>query len=119
MPHASTIVRCDGPDSAHAFDIIPIQPRNGSLDALCPICRGHGQWNTEIDLVSFCCQRAICPRCMGAGWIETGGDPVGHPDIVRTPEGYPKWVVSFDGTAPGTDGPLSIAKPTPDEQLEP
>lgn len=99
MPHASHIVTCDGPDSPHAFDIVPLQPRNGSLDARCPVCRGHGQWNTEIDLVSFRCRRAICGRCSGAGWIETGDDPVGHPDIVMTPEGYPQWVTSFDPPA--------------------
>ena len=28
MPHASNIVYCDGPDSAHAFDIVPVLPRN-------------------------------------------------------------------------------------------
>ncbi|TPG13206.1 hypothetical protein [Sphingomonas oligophenolica] len=95
MPHASNIVHCDGPDSPHAFDIIPLRPRNGSLDARCPICHGHGQWNTEIDLVSFRCKRAICDHCYGAGWVETGDDPIGFPDIVTTPEGYPKWIVRY------------------------
>ncbi|WP_244646561.1 hypothetical protein [Sphingomonas sp. CFBP 8760] len=94
--HASNIVHCDGPDSPHAFDIIPLQPRNGSLDAKCPVCRGHGQWNTEIDLVSFRCKRAICDQCHGAGWIETGSDPVARADIVMTPDGYPQWVIAFD-----------------------
>lgn len=97
MPHATNLVRCAGPDSPHAFDIVPLQPRNGSLDARCPICRGHGQWNTEIDLTSFRCIRAICDECHGAGWIETGSDPVAVPDIVRTPEGYPKWIVRHVG----------------------
>jgi hypothetical protein len=110
MPHASNIVLCAGPESPHAFDIIPLQPRNGALDARCPVCRGHGQWNVEIDLVSFRCKRAICERCHGAGWIETGQDPVGHPDIVMTPEGYPKWVVR-SGPSPTVEeapnGPLS------------
>ena len=96
IAHASNVVQCDGPDSPHAFDIVPLQPRNGTLDAKCPICRGHGQWNTEIDLVSFRCKRAVCDYCHGAGWIETGDDPVGHPDIVMTPDGYPKWVVAYD-----------------------
>jgi hypothetical protein len=58
MSHASNIVYCSGPDSPHAFDIVPLQPRNGSLDAMCAVCQGHGQWNTEIDLVSFRCKRA-------------------------------------------------------------
>jgi hypothetical protein len=92
MPHASNVVTCDGPDHPHAFDVVPLQPRNGSLDARCPVCRGHGQWNTEIDLVSFRCRRAICPRCLGAGWVETGTDPVVIPDIELAPEGYPHWV---------------------------
>lgn len=92
MPHASTIVDCAGPDDPHAFDIIPLQPRNGTLDARCPICKGYGQWNTEIDLVSFRCKRAVCDHCHGAGWVETGKDPVSLPDIVLAPEGYPKWI---------------------------
>lgn len=95
MPHSSNIVLCDGPDSPHAFDIVPQQPRNGALDARCPICHGHGQWNTQIDLVSFRCIRAICGHCNGAGWIETGKDPVGVSDIVMAPEGYPKWIVRY------------------------
>ena len=39
--HASNVVQCDGPNSPHAFDIIPLQPRNGTLDAKCPICKGQ------------------------------------------------------------------------------
>jgi hypothetical protein len=100
MPHASNIVYCDGPDSPHAFDIVPLQPRNGSLDAMCPVCKGHGQWNTEIDLVSFRCKRTGCDRCFGAGWVETGTDPVGFPDIEMSPEGYPQWTIRYD--APGS-----------------
>lgn len=101
IPHATHVVVCAGPDSPHAFDIIPLQPRNGALDALCPVCHGHGQWNAEIDLVSFRCKRVICERCYGAGWIETGNDPIGHPDIIMTAEGYLKWVIGFD-PAPAT-----------------
>lgn len=93
MPHASDIIHCAGPDSPHAFDIIPLQPRNGSLDALCPVCRGHGQWNTEIDLVSFRCQRAICDRCLGAGWIETGDDPIEVLDTELDATGHARWTV--------------------------
>ena len=95
MPHASNIVYCDGPDSPHAFDIIPLQPRNGSLDARCPVCQGHGQWNVEIDLVSFRSKRAVCDRCLGAGWVETGSDPVGFPDIELSPDGHPQWVTNY------------------------
>jgi hypothetical protein len=95
MPHASNIIVCDGPDSPHAFDIIPLQPRNGTLDAECPVCKGYGQWNSEIDLVSFRCKRVICGRCYGAGWVETGSDPIALPDIEVTAEGYPKWVVRY------------------------
>ncbi|MGA1798979.1 hypothetical protein VH567_09375 [Sphingomonas sp. 4RDLI-65] len=102
MPHASNIVYCDGPDSPHAFDIVPLQPRNGSLDALCPVCQGRGQWNTEIDLVSFRCKRMACDRCHGAGWIETGSDPVGLPDIVMAPGGHPQWTIRYQ---PGDRGP--------------
>ena len=95
MSHASNTVTCAGPDSPHAFDNIALQPRNGTLDARCPICHGYGQWNTEIDLTSFRCQRAICGHCYGAGWVETGEDPVGLPDIVLAPEGYAKWIIRY------------------------
>jgi hypothetical protein len=95
MPHASNIVRCDGPDSPHAFDIIPLKPRNGMLDARCPVCHGHGEWNVEIDLVSFRSKRAVCDRCLGAGWVETGTDPVGYPDIELSPQGKPRWIVNY------------------------
>jgi hypothetical protein len=111
MPHASNIVHCDGPDSPHAFDIVPLQPRKGALDAKCPICHGYGQWNVEIDLVSFRCKRAICEHCYGAGWIETGDDALAVPDVVLTPEGYPKWIVRYApmdqvGTAEPATNPL-------------
>lgn len=92
MSHASHIVYPLGPDSPHAFDIIPLQPRNGMLDAPCPLCRGHGQWNSEIDLVSFRCKRAICDLCLGAGWVETGSDPITIADITLSPDGHPQWV---------------------------
>ncbi|RZL83683.1 MAG: hypothetical protein EOP66_03600 [Sphingomonas sp.] len=95
MPHASNVVHCDGPDSSHAFDVISLKPRNGMLDARCPKCSGYGEWNIEIDLVSFRSKRAICNRCLGAGWVETGNDPVGFPDIELSPEGYPRWVISY------------------------
>lgn len=95
MPHASNVVQCAGPDDPHAFDIIPLQPRNGTLDALCPVCHGHGQWNTEIDLVSFRCKRAICNRCLGAGWVETGDDPIALADIEAVPGGEPHWLVRY------------------------
>jgi hypothetical protein len=103
MPHASNILYCDGPDSPHAFDIVPLQPRNGSLDAMCPVCKGHGQWNTEIDLVSFRCKRAGCDRCFGAGWVETGNDPVGFPDIEISPEGHPQWTIRYDAPESAQD----------------
>jgi hypothetical protein len=95
MPHASNIVHPSGPDAPHAFDIIPLKPRNGALDARCPVCRGYGEWNSEIDLVSFRCKRAICERCAGAGWVETGSDPVGVPDIELSASGNPEWVVRY------------------------
>lgn len=95
MPHASNIVICEGPDSPHAFDVIPLKPRNGMLDARCPRCRGYGEWNVEIDLISFRSKRTACDRCFGAGWIETGSDPVGFPDIELSAEGKPQWVTNF------------------------
>lgn len=93
MPHPSHIVHIADPDSPHAFDVIPLQPRDGALDVYCPVCKGHGQWNVEIDLANFRSIRAICELCFGAGWIETGTDLVAVPDIVMTPEGYPMWVL--------------------------
>ena len=95
MPHASNIVHPDGPGAPHSFDIIPLKARNGSLDARCPVCSGYGEWNTEIDLVSFRCKRAICDRCHGAGWVETGSDPIGLPDIEMSAQGHAQWVTRF------------------------
>ena len=93
MTHEKNTVTCAGPTSPYAFDNIPLLPRNGSLDAICPVCRGHGQWNTELDLASFRCVRAICGRCLGAGWIETGTDPIEVPDITMSPDGHPMWTM--------------------------
>ncbi|HEX8413888.1 MAG TPA: hypothetical protein VF637_08385 [Sphingomicrobium sp.] len=107
MPHASKIVQCEGPDSPHAFDIIPLRPRNGSLDARCHVCKGYGQWNTEIDLISFRSKRAICGFCHGAGWVETGDDPTIVPDIVRTEDGHPKWTTRVASRPVGGSAPSS------------
>jgi hypothetical protein len=95
MPHASNIVHCDGPDSPHALDVIALKPRNGMLDARCPVCRGYGEWNVEIDLVSFRSKRVICDRCHGAGWVETGEDPVGFPDIELSSTGHAQWITRY------------------------
>lgn len=95
MAHASNIVYCSGPDEPHALFNIPLLPRNGALDARCPFCHGHGQWNGEIDLVSMRSKRVICDTCYGAGWVETGDDARAFPDIIMTPEGYPKWIVRY------------------------
>ena len=95
MAHDRDIVFCAGPESPHAFDNVSLLPRNGTLDALCPICRGHGQWNAEIDLASFRCRRDICGRCYGAGWVETGNDPIALPDIELSAEGYPRWGIRY------------------------
>lgn len=96
MSHEKRIVTCSGPQEPHALDGIPAQPRVGELDALCPVCSGYGQWNSEIDLVSQRCKRNVCPKCDGRGWIETGDDLVPSPDIEMSPEGYPKWVTRLD-----------------------
>jgi hypothetical protein len=114
MPHASQLIECEGPESPHAFDLIPLVARNGALDVRCSVCRGHGQWNVEIDLVSFRCRRAICPQRLGAGWVETGDDPIGHPDIVMNADGYPEWVTIYEPTDPASQatssrGPLATA----------
>lgn len=107
MTHASNIVYCDGPDSPHAFDVISLKPRNGMLDALCPVCHGYGEWNVEIDLVSFRSKRVACDRCLGAGWIETGDDPVAFPDIQLSPEGKPAWVTNYVPRSDVSDDDLS------------
>ena len=90
--HESRIVICRGPLDKHAFDGIPLQPRRGELDEICPACRGHGQWNGQIDLASHRCIRVICDRCDSRGWVETGDDLVSTPDIVLHPDGYPQWI---------------------------
>lgn len=92
MKHESRIIAC-GPEDEHAYDVISECPRTRNLDARCPTCHGHGQWNEEIDLVSFRSKRATCGHCYGSGWIETGDHLVEVPDIVMTPLGYPAWIL--------------------------
>lgn len=96
MSHERRIISCAGPYDAHAFDGIPSQPRQGDLDACCPLCAGYGQWNSEIDLVSQRSKRHVCPKCDGRGWIETGDDLVPTHDIVMSADGYPQWVTRLD-----------------------
>jgi hypothetical protein len=96
VSHEKRIVHCSGPEDTHAFDGIPIQPRQGDLDARCPLCAGYGQWNSEIDLVSQRSKRQCCAKCDGRGWIETGDDLVPSNDIAMSPEGYPIWVTRLD-----------------------
>lgn len=93
MSHPSRIVTCTGPQDPHAFDGIPIRPRLGELDALCPMCAGRGQWNREIDLASQRSKRHFCETCDARGWIETGDDMVTSHDIILSAEGLPQWVV--------------------------
>jgi hypothetical protein len=95
VAHEKRIVICQGPEDAHAFDGIAVQRRRGKLDAKCGRCRGHGQWNGQIDLNSHRSIRVNCERCDGAGWVETGDDLVALHDIERSPEGYPQWVVKL------------------------
>jgi hypothetical protein len=96
MKHESRIVYCHGPAEPHAFDNIPKHARSGELDAPCPNCMCHGQWNGQIDLNSFRCIRVICDVCDGRGWIETGEDMVPSPDTEMSPEGCPQWVTRLD-----------------------
>jgi hypothetical protein len=93
MSHTSRVVHCSGPQDPHALHGISPCPRTGDLDALCPTCAGHGQWNIEIDLASQRSKRQSCDTCDGRGWIETGDDMVSAHDIIMTEEGYPKWVI--------------------------
>ena len=93
MSHASSIIQCTGPTDPHAYDVIPVALRTGTLDAVCPTCEGHGQWNVEIDLVSFRSLRAFCDHCQGSGWLETSNDGIPYHVVVMTPSGHPKWVI--------------------------
>lgn len=96
MSHQSRLVLCNCAADPHALDGIAVRPRSGALDVICPVCAGHGEWNVEIDLTSQRCKRAICPKCDGRGWLETGDDLVPSPDIARSPEGHPAWVTRLD-----------------------
>ena len=96
MSHEKRIVADLKPGDPHAFEGIPIIARTRDLDAPCPVCSGHGQWNNEFDLASQRSKRTICPTCQGRGWIETGSDPVASDDIVMSEGGYPDWVVRLD-----------------------
>jgi hypothetical protein len=93
MSHEKRIVICTGPQDPHAFHGISVQPRSGDLDALCPDCKGYGQWNLEICLISQRSKRVFCETCDTRGWIETGDDLVPSHDVELSPEGRPMWVV--------------------------
>jgi DnaJ-class molecular chaperone len=67
MSHASNIVHCTGPHDPHALDGISVRHRSGDLDVRCPVCAGHGQWNSQIDLISHRSIRVPCPKCDGRG----------------------------------------------------
>jgi hypothetical protein len=60
---------------------------------------------TVSGIPSFGCKRAGCDRCFSAGWVETGTDPVGFPDIEMSPEGHPQWTIRYDApeSAPDAD----------------
>jgi DnaJ-class molecular chaperone len=96
VSHEKRIVTCSGPAEPHAFDGIPTQPRRGDLDSVCPLCHGHGQWNSQIDLASQRSIRHVCDKCDARGWIETGDDLVPSNDIIMSSEGYPQWVTRLD-----------------------
>lgn len=70
--------------------------RTGDLDERCSHCAGHGQWNTQIDLVSQRSKRHPCPQCDARGWVETGDDLVPSHDIILSADGSPGWVVRLD-----------------------
>ena len=91
MSQHDALVTCHGPADAHAFDDIPLRPRTGKLDELCPTCHGHGQWNREI-YAQGRVKPEGCDHCMGLGWLETGHDAIPVPDIVLGPGGHPRWI---------------------------
>ncbi len=96
MSHEKRIVTCSGPQDNHALHGISALPRKGDLDAMCPVCAGHGQWNSEIDLASQRSKRQFCGKCDGRGWIETSGDLVPSHEVEMSPEGYPRWTTRLD-----------------------
>lgn len=96
MAHEQRIVYCTGPGDPHAFDGISRLARSGDLDAACPDCLGHGQWNRQFDLASQRSIRDLCDRCEGRGWIETGQDSVHAHDIELSADGHPQWVLRLD-----------------------
>ena len=100
MSHPSNIVHCTGPHDPHALDGISVRHRRnalgGDLDVRCPVCSGHGQWNSQIDLISHRSIRVPCPKCDGRGWIETGDDMVPSHAIERSEAGHPVWTVRLD-----------------------
>ena len=49
MPYEFRIVTCSTPQDPHALHGIPVQPRSGDFDVVCPVCAGHGQWNSELE----------------------------------------------------------------------
>ncbi len=52
LSRPSNIVHCVGPRDPHALDDISVRHRSCDLDIHFPVCAGHGQWNSQIELVS-------------------------------------------------------------------
>jgi hypothetical protein len=55
----------------------------------------QGPWAVECGDRSYqlSLHSDVCERCLGAGWIETGSDPIEVTDIEMTPDGHPQWTI--------------------------
>jgi len=93
MSHGPVTI-LSGPQDPRAHEGIPVQPRRGDLDVLCPTCKGRGQYNVELHPHGRS-KREACHDCMGQGWIETTGDAVPIHDIVLV-NGQPQWVTRHE-----------------------
>lgn len=92
MSHGPVIV-LSGLQDPRALEGIPVQPRRGELDIVCPSCRGRGQYNVELHPHGRS-KREVCPDCRGDGWIETSGDATPAHDIALV-DGQPQWVTRY------------------------
>lgn len=87
-------VLVDGPDHLHAFTGIPLDRRPAHGASRCPLCKGHGAWNSLIHLDTGRCIIKPCGECDGSGWIS--GDGNRYIDDIVLVDGRPAWTIRIE-----------------------
>lgn len=88
------VIPLSGPEAPGAFENLCVMKCPPYADALCPVCKGHGAYNTHLNGNGVLRHRFVeCDTCRGDGWVENDGE-VHVQDIVLI-NGSPRWVVTL------------------------